>query len=180
MFEDVDEFKPDGEQPFHFYYSREHRIANAPQNVKDYYAGKMETPRGFKVLFNKQNRFILFGLLLVVGFGWGYSGLYKTKAYSNIAGINVELTAFIYEDEVYTSVKMKRSPKSKDMSPKLVEADIMVIEPNKQVSDKQHLTFLYEDGEQFMRTKFTNFDIIRADAVITIGDETVEVTTEVH
>lgn len=180
MFEDVDEVRPDGEQPVHFYYSREHRLASAPQSVRDYYDGKMKTPRGLKVLFNKQNRFVLFGLLLVVGFGLGYSGLYRTKAYTKIQGINIELQAFLYGDEVYTSVKMKRNPKSGDKEKKIVEADIMVIDPNKQVGDKKSLSCVYEDGEQFMRAKFTNFDIIRVDAVITIGEEKKELTAEVR
>ena len=53
MFEDVEEGYLDGEKEskFHYFYNREERIANAPQNVKDYYNGGMRPITGFKVLF---------------------------------------------------------------------------------------------------------------------------------
>ncbi len=179
MFEDVEEIRKDGEQPVHFYYNREERLAHAPQNVKDFYAGKMKTPRGLRVLFNKQNRFVLFGLLLVVGFGLGYSGLSKTKAYSTIADVNAELSAFAYEEEIFASIKLKRNPKSEDINPKLIEADIKVIEPNNQINEKQHVSIMYEDGEQFLRAKFTDFDIIRVEADLFYGEEKKFVSCEV-
>ena len=179
MFEDVEEVRPDGEQPLHYYYNRNDRIKNAPQIVQDYYAGKMKTPRGFKVLFNKQNRFVLFALVLVVSFGWGYSGLSKTKAYTQVAGINFEMSSFSYEDVVYVSIKMFRSKKSKETKPVMVNANIMSIEPNKQINEKQELSFIYEEGEHYFRAKFSDFDIIRTDAVIRIGDEEKTVTAEV-
>ena len=47
MFEDVEEGYLDGEKEskFHYFYNREERIANAPQNVKDYYDGNMKSKR---------------------------------------------------------------------------------------------------------------------------------------
>lgn len=179
LFEDVEEVKPDGEQPLHFYYNRESRIAKAPQSVKDYYAGKMKPVRGFKVLFNKQNKFIFIALILVVAFGWGYTGLNKTKAYTQISGINFELNSFAYEDVVYVSVKMFRSKKSKDTNPVMVNADIRVIEPNKQINDKTQMSLVYEQGEEYFRAKFSDFDIIRTDVVLKVGEEEKTISAEV-
>ena len=45
IFPKVEEGRPEGEQPLHYFYNREERIAHAPQNVKDYYAGKMQPVR---------------------------------------------------------------------------------------------------------------------------------------
>lgn len=181
MFEDVEETKSDDPQDdkLHFYYNREERIKKAPQIVKDYYSGKMRPVRGFRVLFNKQNRFIFLALVFFVGATWIYTGLNKTRAYSNIAGINFELIAFEYDEEIYTSIQMKRSKNSKDLSPKTVYADIFVIDPNNQVGDKKTLTEVYKDGEQFIRTKFTDFDIIRVDVILSVDGEEKELSAQV-
>lgn len=179
MFEDVEEIRPDGEQPLHFYYNHEHRIAHAPQNVKDFYDGKMKTPRGIKVLFNKQNRFIFFALVIVAAIGWINAGTTRLRKYTQIAEINVEANAFAYEEEVFVSLKFKRSSKSKDLTPKMINAEVCVIDPNNNVGDKQRHSLIYEDGEQFIRTKFTDFDIKRVDITLSVGDETKEISTEV-
>ena len=47
LFKNVEEMRPDGEQPLHFYYNREERIARAPEIVKAYYRGEMKNVRGF-------------------------------------------------------------------------------------------------------------------------------------
>lgn len=180
MFEDVEEIKPDGEQPVHFYYNHEERIAHAPQNVKDYYAGKMKTPRGFKVLVNKQNKFILIALVIVVAFAWVNSGATKARKYTQIAGINAEVKAFSIEDQVFVSLKFKRSSKSKDLSPKLINADINAIDPNKNVSDKQTQSLIYDEGEMSLTARFPDYDIIRVDVNLTVGDETKVISAEVQ
>lgn len=181
IFEDVDEIKSDDpkEQEFHYFYNREERIAKAPRNVQEYYNGGMRPVRGLKVLFNKQNRFILLALVLFVGAAWVYSGFNSTRAYANIRGINFELSAFEYEEEVFVSLKMKRSKKATDLSPAAINAEVFVIDPNNQVGDKRSLSYFYADGEQFLRTKFTDYDIIRIDMIVKIGEEEKELSAEV-
>lgn len=179
MFEDVEEIKPDGEQPLHFYYNHEERLARAPKSVQDYYAGKMKTPRGFKVLFNKQNRFVFLALIVVVAFGWVNSGTTRLRRYSQIAGINVEASAFSYEEEVYVSVQFKRSSKSKDLTPKMINADICVIDPNNNAGDRQKHSIIYNEGEEYIRTKFSDYDIVRVDITLSVDGETKEISAEV-
>lgn len=181
QFDDVEEIKSDipEENGFHYYYNREERIAKAPRNVQEYYNGGMRPVRGLKVLFNKQNRFILLALVLFVGAAWVYSGFNSTRAYANLKGINFELSAFSYDEEVYVLIKMKRSNKSEDVRPYSVNAEVFVIDPNNQVGDKQSLSYTYESGEQYMRTKFTDYDIIRVDVIVQVGDEEKELSAEV-
>lgn len=180
-FDDVEEIKAEDsqEQGFHYYYNREERIAKAPPQVQEYYRGGMRPVRGLKVLFNKQNRFVLLALVLFVGAYWVYSGFNSTRAYGNLHGINFELSAFSYEEEVFVSLKMKRSKKATDLSPAAVNAEVFVIDPNNQVGDKRILSYLYSDGEQFLRTKFTDYDIIRVDLILKVGDEETELSAEV-
>jgi len=180
-FDDVEEIKPDNpeEKGFHYYYNREERIAKAPANVQEYYRGGMRPVRGIKVLFNKQNRFIFLALVVFVGAAWVYSGLNSTRAYSQLKGINFELAAFEYEEEVFVSIKMKRSKKSTETAPVKVDAEIFVIDPNNQVGDKKSISDIYSEGEQYLRTKFTDYDIIRVDVILSVGDEEKELSAEV-
>lgn len=180
MFEDVEEIRPDGEQPVHYYYNHEERIARAPQSVKDFYDGKMKTPRGFRVLFNKQNKFVLIALVIVVAFAWVNSGATKARKYTQIAGINAEVQAFSIEDQVFVSIKFKRSSKSKDLSPKLINAEINVIDPNKNVSDKQNQSVIYDEGEKNITARFSDYDIIRVDVNLTVGEESKVISAEVQ
>ena len=181
MFEDVEEIKPDDgtEKTLNFFYNREERIARAPKLVQDYYNGKLEPVRGFRIFFTKQNRFIFFALIFFVGATWIYTGLNKTRAGTTLEGINFELTAFSYEEEVYVSLQMKRSSRSKETAPVNVQAEFFAIDPNGQVGDKRKGHLIYEEGEQYIRTKFTDYDIIRVDLILNAGGYEKELSAEV-
>ena len=181
MFEDVEEIVPDDgvEKPLKFYYNREERIAKAPQLVKDYYDGKLKPVRGFRIFLTKQNRYIFFALIFFVGAAWIYTGLNKTRAGTTLAGINFELTAFSYEEEVYVQLKMKRSSRSRETAPVAVGAEFFAIDPNRQVGDKREGQLVYDEGEQYIRTKFTDYDIIRVDVILNAGGEEKELSAEV-
>ena len=181
MFEDVEEIVPDNEneKSLVFRYNREERIAHAPKIVQDYYNGGMKPVRGFKIFFTKQNRYIFFALIFFIGATWIYTGLNKTRAGTTLAGINFELTAFSYEEEVYVSLQMKRSSRSKETAPVKVDAEFFAIDPNHQVGDKRDGHLVYHEGEQYIRTKFTDYDIIRVDVILNAGGYEKELSAEV-
>ena len=181
MFEDVEEIIPDDgvEKPLKYYYNREERISKAPKLVQDYYNGNLKPVRGFRIFFTKQNRYIFFALIFFVGATWIYTGLNRTRAGTTMAGINFELSAFSYEEEVYVSLKMKRSKNSKSKAPATVNVEYFVIDPNNQISDKRTDSIIYSEGEQYLRTKFTDYDIIRVDVILNAGDEEKELSAEV-
>ena len=181
MFEDVEEIVPDNEadKKLVFRYNREERIARAPKLVRDYYEGKMEPVRGFRIFFTKQNRYIFFALIFFVGATWIYTGLNKTRAGTTLAGINFELTAFSYEEEVYVSLQMKRSSRSREGAPVNVKAEFFAIDPNRQVGDKRNGQLVYDEGEKYIRTKFTDYDIIRVDVILEAGGVEKELSAEV-
>lgn len=182
MFEDVEEIVPDDEadKKLKFYYNREERIARAPKLVQDYYNGNLKPVRGFRIFFTKQNRYIFFALIFFVGATWIYTGLNKTRAGTTLAGINFELTAFSYEEEVYVSLSMKRSSRSRETAPVPVAAEFFAIDPNNQVGDKRNGQLVYEEGEQYIRTKFTDYDIIRVDVILDAGGTEKELSAEVR
>ena len=181
MFEDVEEFVADDEadKKFIYRYNREERIARAPQLVKDYYAGKLKPVRGFRIFLTKQNRYIFFALIFFVGATWIYTGLNRTRAGTTLEGINFELNAFSYEEEVYVSLQMKRSSRSRETAPVAVNAEFFAIDPNRQVSDKRQGQLVYDEGEKYIRTKFTDYDIIRVDVILNAGGTEKELSAEV-
>ena len=186
MFEDTQESYPDdkSEKELKFYYNREKRIANAPQIVQDYYNGKMKPVRGIKIFFQKQNIWILFALILFVGAAWVYSGLNSTRAYGKIDGVNFELQAFSFEQHIYATVKTFRTKKNQEKyekngekyKPAKVEVEFFAIEQNNQVSDKSFSSIIFENNEEYIRAKFTDFDIIRVDAIVKLNDKQIELS----
>lgn len=181
MFEDKEEIRPDDDQekPLKFYYNREERIAKAPPIVQEYYNGGLRPVRGIKIFFTKQNRYIFLSLIFFIGAIWIYTGLNKTKAGTTIAGINCELTAFSYEEEVFVSIQMKRSKNAKSTAPVSVNAEYFAIDPNNQVGEKKTGQITYSEGEQYLRTKFTDYDIIRIDVILSADDEEKELSAQV-
>ena len=181
MFEDVEEIVPDNEadKKLKFYYNREERIAKAPKLVQDYYNGKLKPVCGFRIFFTPQNRYIFFALIFFVGASWIYTGLNKTRAGTTLQGVNFELTAFSYEEEVYVSLQIKRSKNAKNNMPLPVEAEFFAIDPNNQVGDKRQGQLVYDEGEKYIRTKFTDYDIIRVDVILNAGGTEKELSAEV-
>ena len=181
MFEDVEEIVPDdqADKKLKFYYNREERIAKSPKIVQDYYNGNLRPVRGFRIFFTKQNRYIFLALIFFVAATWIYTGLNKTRAGTTLAGINFELSAFSYEEEVYVSLRMKRSSRSRETAPVNVKAEFFAVDPNGQVGDKRIEQLIYDEGEKYIRTKFTDYDIIRVDVILDAGGYEKELSAEV-
>ncbi|MCQ2590601.1 MAG: hypothetical protein MJ179_09280 [Treponema sp.] len=179
IFPEANEGKPDGKQPLHFFYNREERIAHAPQIVKDFYDGKMEPVRGIKVLFQKQNRYILIALVLFVAFVWMYTGFNSTRNYVKINNIVLEMQAFSYDGEVYTNIKVKTASGKALEKPEKIDAKVYYVNLDNQPVEVKDASLVYGGGEEYLRTKFTDYDIIRVDAIISVGDIEKELSTAV-
>ena len=183
MFEDIEEGHLDGEEPVVYRYNREKRIENAPKIVQEYYAGGLRPVRGLKVLFaNKSNRFVFMALIFFIAAAWIYTGLNNTRSFAKINDISLELQSFVFEEEVYSTLKIvnkklekeaskngNANPEKKNLlSPQKIEADFFIINSDKQVSDKQSLSMVYESGEEYLRTKCHDYDIIRVDVIVSV------------
>lgn len=179
IFPDAKEGHQEGDQPVHYYYNREERIAHAPQNVKDYYAGKMNPVRGFRVLFQKQNRYILLALVIFVAFTWMYTGFNKTRNYAKIDNIAIEMQTFSYDGEVYTNIKVKPVKNSTQKKPVKVEGQVYFVNIDNQPVEMQEVSLIYSGEEQYLRTKFSDYDIIRVDAIVTVGEVSKELSSSV-
>ena len=183
MFEDVKEIvDPEREKTeYHFFYNHDERIKNAPQIVKDYYAGKMKPLRGFQALYkNKANLYILLALVFFVGVAWIYTGFNRSRNYAKIKGIDCQLSAFCYEDEIYASCKFSLNPKSTRTDDAQVQIKYQAINADNQVAWESDGDFATFSGKEFfLRTKLMDYDIIRMDAVVSVDGEEKELSTPV-
>lgn len=179
MFEDVKEISdPEKEsKEYHFFYNREERLKNAPQIVRDYYNGKMKPLRGFQALYkNKANLFVLLALVFFVGVAWIYTGFNRSRNYAKINEIDCELSAFSYNDEIYVSASFKRNVKSKKRGEDEIRVHFTAVNADMQPADSAEDFATFKGEPFFLRTKFTDYDIIRVDALVSVSGEEKELS----
>ncbi len=180
MFENVDEGHAEGEEKIVFRYNREERLKSAPQIVRDYYDGKLKPVRGFKVLWvNKSNRYILLALIIFVGFVWVYTALNNTRSSTTINNIIFEQTSFAFQEEIYVNIKIKNKKADGKSAPVKITAEVFFINVDNQVVEKKELSLVYQNGEEALTTKVTDYDIIRVDTIITAGDKEKELSSAI-
>ncbi|MDR1785290.1 MAG: hypothetical protein LBR23_02320 [Spirochaetaceae bacterium] len=160
----------DGEEPLTFYYNRERRIANAPQNVRDYYSGQGAMPRGFfKVLVaTPGKRVLFFSILALCALIVFLTYSVPSASRGEVADIPAELSAFSFEETLYISLRLGPS---KNAEPRTVRAEISVFNADGEVFDRQVMEKKYLGEEEFFRTKTGDYDIIRVEAVLSCGGQ---------
>ena len=169
-FRGVDEGHPDDEKErgFTFFYNREERLKKAPQSVRDFYAGKMAPKKGlFKVLVStKGNRFMLMSIAVFVAFIWIFSFL-SARNISRFIGTECELKALSDEKrKTRMSIPVLVTFNAYDNSGALINKS--------EVSDS------FTGEELFIRTKFTDYDIIKITASCNSGTESKDFSVNIQ
>ncbi len=169
--DNIDEGHAEGEEKFHFYYNQEERLKTAPKIVQDYYSGDFKLNKGlFRVLVaTRANRLILLSLgfcLVLVLFTSVFASFDKGK----IENMNFSLTSFSFEEEIYVSLKI--SPVKKITYQKRnsglipVEVKFSSFDVDKQLSDTKIISENFNGDELYIRTKFSDYDILTVNAEI--------------
>ena len=162
----------------HFYYNREERLKNAPQSVRDYYEGKMNPEKGlFRVLVsNRSNKFLLISIVLLAAFIWMFNFLSKNVS-DRIFGTECSLEAFSFDDTVYASLKFDEVKKSGEVAYSLPFTVVFTAFDNSGlVSDKKEIQEFFTGNELFVRTKFSDYDIIKVTALVQSEFESKEIS----
>ncbi len=180
FFENLEETRSENEQKLTFRYNREERLKNAPDIVKQFYDGKFKSNKGFAAIFsNKGNRYMLITLVVLVAFIWIYEIFYGKNATAVIDNITFEVQAFSFDEQVFTTIKIDSKKSKKIGNPINIQADVFVINADNQIVDKTVLTFVYKDGEEFMRYKTSDFEIKKVKVLLKVNDKTKELSTDV-
>ena len=159
-----------------FHYKREDRLKDAPTVVKKYYAGELPTaPKGlFKALVHtKSSRFTFMALILVLALFVSFF-FFGPKANQNTLG-NTEFTlsAFSFEEKIYVSIKAQTNNSLSEYIQVPLEVLIRVIDKDKQIINKEKIETVITENEEFIRTIFTDYDIISIETEI-LNTETQE------
>ncbi len=166
-----------------FHYHREERLKNAPQLVKDYYAGKFTAyrPGLFRALVStRSNRFMFFALVVAVAVVL-ILGFFHKDSQDFMAGVKANLTAFSYEETVYVSVELEDAPKKFEKSlPLPVGAEIHVVNTDGQVAEIKKISGKYEGKSAFFRTTFSDYDILEVTADLTFAGESCRLKSRIQ
>ena len=181
---DDEQNRPDEQMVFH--YSREERLKHAPEIVQDYYSGKFQPYKGgiFKSLVKtKANRLLFVTIIFAFGIIYFVNYFGPQKSAGSMAGVDVHLSAFSYADSVYASVKMSEAPKKKkadfaDGVP--VFATITAYDKENSVLGEEKIVGKYMGEELFLRTTFTDYDILKVSAVCNMLDSYTSLESQIE
>lgn len=190
-FSKIEETKSDEElkhpeEQMVFHYSREERLKHAPEIVQDYYSGKFHPYKGglLKSLVNtKANRLLFVTIIFAFGIIYFVNYFGPQKSAGSMAGVDVHLSAFSYGDSVYASVKVSEASKKKkaeftDGVP--VSATITAYDKENSVLSEEKVVGKYEGNELFLRTTFTDYDIIKVSAVCSMRDSYASLESQIE
>lgn len=161
------------EEPLVFYYNREERIKSAPTIVKSAYDGTAEKPPSgiFEALVHtKSSRFMLLALAfaLVVTIFIGFFGNKTNQAL--IKDVSFEISAFSFNDVVYTSLHYKRKDSNKTNTPIKIIFSGLDADGNQLISKETEA--LIDKDEDYIRTTFNDYDIISIKSEIITNENT--------
>lgn len=178
-FSKIDETREDNvppEENLVFHYNRAERLKRAPKIVQDYYSGNFRPYKGglLKSLVSTRANRLLF-VTIVFAFGiilfMRYFGPEKRSGTLN--KVDVGLSAFSYEESVYASVKFNEASKKikDDFSDGVpVYATFTSYDKEGLPLSEVKVNGKYEGNEIFLRTTFSDYDIIKVTAVCGMGD----------
>lgn len=167
------------EEDLHFYYNRSKRLENAPDVVRSHYDGTAPTaPKGFfkALVHTRMSRFLLGGLILTLVMLLFTTLVSGQKNINSVHGIDVELSAFLFENTIYSTVTAVESPTAED---NFVTISFRALDIDKIPVTEAEIHSIYDGNENFYRTTFTNYDILYVEADVSVAGETVTLSTAV-
>ncbi len=178
-FSNIDETREDNvkdSERMVFRYNREERISRAPEIVRDYYSGKFHPYKGGllkSLVATKANRLMFVTIIFVFGvvLFMNYFGPQKQKGY--VSGVEASLSSFSYGDTVYSSLKLSEAGKKIQAEFEKgchVSVTFSAYDKDGSLLSEQTLSGNYDGKELYLRTTFTDYDIIKVCAVCSLRD----------
>lgn len=171
------EIKEDDEKNLVFHYDRKSRLENAPKMVQDYYSGNYRMPpKGiFKMLvWTKSSRIMLFVLIACLALTL-FIGILSPDADEGLyADVPMKLTAFTFQDTVYTQVVLKKPEKNAESyteSELKVDVTFKFYDVDGALCDSIKKTDFYKGNELAVGTTSEDYDILKVEAVVAINQE---------
>lgn len=178
--------KPTDEEQMVFHYNREERLKHAPEIVQDYYSGKFKPYKGgiFRSLVNtKANRLLFVTIIFAFGIIYFVNYFGPQKSSGSLSGVDVNLSAFSYGNSVYASLCVKdaaRKKISEFADGTLVSAHFTAYDKDNAVLLEKKISGKYDGKELFLRTTFSDYDIIKVTVVCSMRESYSSLETQVE
>ena len=155
------ETRENNEETLIFRYDRSRRLENAPQNVRDFYDGKIiNSGKGlFHSLFgNKSSKFMFLTVLCLVFMAFIFTYLVPQDNTVKVENLTITLNAMRFEDSIYCSVEI---PSSVDFENReeFVYAKFNLYDVNNNLVNSDFSSGIYSGEKKYFRCTFLDFEI---------------------
>ena len=179
---DIEGYGEDEEKIVYHYGKPGERLKNADEMVKRYYAGEgPQAPKGIfqSLVQTPSSRLILIVMLAMMAIVVLSSIMDRGAKASTVALVPMELSAFSFEDAVYISLQLKENSRIDFFEHPFVSCNFLVYTTDEQVIYQETVETFYTGKEDFLRTTFGDYDILYVEGVVTVGEETKILRTDV-
>ncbi len=167
-------------EDLHFYYNREERIKRAPEQVRSYYDGTLkQPPKGFfkALVHTKSSRFLLGSIVLLVIMILFVTNFEVPRSSASVEDVHFELSAFLFEDTVFVTLKANEASVDSDYT---VSAYFNALNVQEEILEQASIHSIFSGNENFYRTTFSKYDIIKIDCTVYFGESTLQLQTDVQ
>ena len=167
----------EGEEPLVFHYKKGDFRKYEAEKYRNIATGKDAPARGmFKVLVASKGNRILFITMMMCFVLMLVMSIFSAKSnVDTVGGVTCELTAFAFQDNVYTSLKMKkfRNENATEGFRNLsVVFSLLDTDGNTVAEYATAYSFdMSQKEEVFVRATFTDYEAYSASCVVTCGDD---------
>lgn len=171
----IEGYGEDEEKIIYHYGKPGERLKNADESVKRHYAGEgPQPPKGIfqSLVHTRSSRLILMVLLTMMAITILTSIMDRGAGNATVGLVPMEISAFSFDDEVYISLHLKENSRINFPQAPLVSCNFLFYTTDEQVIHQETVETLYTGKENFLRTKFGDYDILYVEGVVTVGDET--------
>ena len=166
-----------------FHYKKGSFREHESESIRNLATGKTKTSPGlFKSLVStKGNRFMFFTLIAIVALTFTIGILTGGNDHDIISGANCIVSAFSFEENVYSTLEIKKAKKDKSSAPVVFSGWFEAVNIEGSIaaeSSPENITFERKDSV-FLRTVFKDYDIAKVRCHISDGKEEILVECNV-
>ncbi len=191
----MENYQPDGyaegEEPLIFYHEKgEFRKYYEGDHLKDLATGKENPRKGFFkcLVATKANRMIFTGMMMCFALVFILYLFGKKGNEGTVDGMFCDLSSFSFQDEVFASVEVYPSFKTRrmhigDYEDKVFDVVFTVIDSDGNEADVAAQRFFYESPEgehKFIRGTFGDYDSVKVKCNITVGGSQIELISAIQ
>ncbi|MBO5137323.1 MAG: hypothetical protein J6B81_02345 [Spirochaetaceae bacterium] len=168
----------DGEEVLVYHYGKAgERLKNANQEVKRFYE-EINSNKGlfYWLLKTNTSKFLIITIIVLIIIIMITSLVGNKNNSGVINNVDVNLAAFSFAETVYASVRIAPSEIDKSVP---VTCQVKVFSQNKQLVNSENIVQFYTGDELFLRTSFSDYDIIYVEADVSFLDKTITLSCNV-